>query len=328
MKNELMIIFTVLLLGSNLYSMEDGQNNKKRLRSDDGGEIASHKKAKITENELLQLHAACKVGAMEKIKKLLTDGVKIDTKDKNGCTPLHIAAQKGYVNIVQILLDHSAEINAVNDFHETPLHDAARKGKFEVVKLLLAKGVKKEVCNENGETPLHLAAMNNHVDVVEILISAGANKETRDNFEQTPYLVAAYYNCCDAMKVLTDSGVDICAIDNDRKLAMDYAMDPDVNYFIDSESDLTASFIDESLAKLKGEVPAEKIKCPICFEDRWGVEILDCGHELCITCLKNLKNQHKEISEMNSVERGSDPTFLNIYNNGLKCPLCRAEIKI
>mgnify|MGYP001238118424 FL=1 len=50
------------------------------------------------------------------------------------------------------------------------------------------------------------------------------------------------------------------------------------------------------------------ITCPVCYEDKLGIE-LDCGHKYCKSCLR-------------SIIKHADIDTINILN----CPYCRADI--
>jgi ankyrin repeat protein len=93
------------------------------------------------------LSAAARKGDAAAVKKLLDDGVDVNTKYRYGVTALTYACDHGHVEVVKALLDHGADVNVKDTFYGlTPLMIAvspAQKRKPEhndIVKLLLAKG--------------------------------------------------------------------------------------------------------------------------------------------------------------------------------------------
>src|SRR5689334_21841870 len=93
------------------------------------------------------LSTAARRGDADAVKKLLDEGVDVNTKYRYGVTALTYACDHGHLAVVQVLLDHGADVNVKDSFYGfTPLQIAvnpAQKRKPEhndIVKLLLAKG--------------------------------------------------------------------------------------------------------------------------------------------------------------------------------------------
>lgn len=116
-------------------------------------------------------------------------------QDHYQATPAHLAAECGRRKALITILNacpHSVEL--LNQQRQNILHVAAQNGSVIVVKCILSLGEADDLINEpdkDGNTPLHLAAMNFHSSVVRCL-------------------------------ALTRK-VDIRAINNDRKTALDVA---------------------------------------------------------------------------------------------------------
>jgi len=71
---------------------------------------------------------------MEKVRKLLKEGVDPNVKDSNGRTPLHHAARGGYIDIISFLLEMKADPNVKDKHGKTPLHEAASGGHADVIR--------------------------------------------------------------------------------------------------------------------------------------------------------------------------------------------------
>src|SRR5262249_601852 len=92
---------------------------------------------------------AARHGDLATVRRLLDDGVDVNTKFRYNATALAYACDRGYLDIVQLLLDRGADVNATDTFYKpTPLVSAsepssARKPQHaEVVRLLLQHGAK------------------------------------------------------------------------------------------------------------------------------------------------------------------------------------------
>jgi hypothetical protein len=94
-----------------------------------------------------QLSDAARKGDAATVKKLLDEGVDVNTKFRYNATALIYACDHGHLEVVKVLLDHGADLNVKDTFYGfTPLMLAtgpAQKKKpehSEIAKLLIAKG--------------------------------------------------------------------------------------------------------------------------------------------------------------------------------------------
>jgi hypothetical protein len=95
------------------------------------------------------LWEAARKGDATTVKKLLDEGVDVNTKYRYGATALSYACDRGHLEVVKVLLERGADVNVEDSFyHATPLSWAAspamgRKPQHaEIVGLLLAHGAK------------------------------------------------------------------------------------------------------------------------------------------------------------------------------------------
>lgn len=86
------------------------------------------------------LHDAIMHGEPQLVDTLISKGVCIEAKTRDGSRPLHIAANRGNVSIVRILVTAGAQLNAKDGDGMTPLHVAAGKKHLVIVKELLKAG--------------------------------------------------------------------------------------------------------------------------------------------------------------------------------------------
>src|SRR3954463_8312430 len=94
-----------------------------------------------------QLQDAARKGDAATVKKLLDEGVDVNTKFRYNATALFYAADHGHIDVVKVLLDKGADMSVKDTFYGfTPLMlaiEPARKKKpehTEIAKLLIAKG--------------------------------------------------------------------------------------------------------------------------------------------------------------------------------------------
>ncbi len=94
-----------------------------------------------------QLQDAARKGDATTVKKLLDEGVDVNTKFRYGTTALFFACDHGHVDVVKVLLDKGADLTIKDSFYGfTPLMLAVspaqkrRPEHTEIAKLLIAKG--------------------------------------------------------------------------------------------------------------------------------------------------------------------------------------------
>src|SRR5215470_1532746 len=94
-----------------------------------------------------QLQDAARKGDAATVKKLLDEGVDVNTKFRYGATALFYACDHGHLEVVKVLLDKGADLTVKDTFYGfTPLMLAVspaqnrRPEHTEIAKLLIAKG--------------------------------------------------------------------------------------------------------------------------------------------------------------------------------------------
>ena len=125
------------------------------------------------------LHSALRTQDFEEAKRLIANGIDINSKDNEGDTPLHLVAAMGQLEIVELLIKSDPKI----DLHDgwdilgrTPLYRAVIKGNFAVVKALVQAGANINAKQWDGYTALYLAKATKNADMVNLLTELGADK--------------------------------------------------------------------------------------------------------------------------------------------------------
>ena len=89
------------------------------------------------------LHLAAAHELKEIAELLISNGIDINAKDKNGKTPLHYAAKKS-LEMVKFLISHGADINATTYLNKTALYFAQYYDKNDIVEFLISHSAKEK----------------------------------------------------------------------------------------------------------------------------------------------------------------------------------------
>jgi hypothetical protein len=113
---------------------------------------------------------------IEKVQKLIGEGIDVNAANAKGATALMVAALNGQLDIVRLLLRNGANVNLkMKDIGVTALHWASQDGNADIVKELLSAGADIHSALSNGQNALIMAANSGHADVVRILLDKGAD---------------------------------------------------------------------------------------------------------------------------------------------------------
>lgn len=168
-----------------------------------------------------QFQDAARKGDAAAVKKLLDEGVDVNTKFRYGATAIFYASDHGHVEVVKVLLDKGADLTLKDTFYGfTPLMLATspaqkkRPEHTEIAKLLIAKGAPgKEIALtsairsadaslakiilDSGGLPasslsdaLETAKAANKADMIALLEQAGA--KPYEDFKIDPAMLATF----------------------------------------------------------------------------------------------------------------------------------------
>jgi hypothetical protein len=171
---------------------------------DDFGEPAAKKRATHYNVKALfvmafgdgsALHIAAVYNASN-IEVLLSRGVEVDVRDRNGCTPLMYAAECGTMDCIKKLLRAGANVDAPNDFGETPAMYAARHDPC-ILEYFIKAGADINAVSMRCTTALHHALEARQPKSVAVLLEAGADPNIPyHSYQQAPSVLrfALEYN--------------------------------------------------------------------------------------------------------------------------------------
>ncbi|WP_299619388.1 glutaminase A [Pelagibius sp.] len=91
-------------------------------------------------HKIAELVLAASTGDLVTIRRLVAQGVPLDTADYDARTPLHLAAAEGHAEIVQYFVTQKLDVNPRDRWGNTPLDDALRHDRAAVADLLRRHG--------------------------------------------------------------------------------------------------------------------------------------------------------------------------------------------
>ena len=170
-----------------------------------------------------QFVLAAKAGHVERASALLTQGAKVDSRDRNGDSPLNMAAAKGNISLANVLLNAGADVNLANVAGVTPLMGAAFSGNVEIIRKLLVAGAKSEPLDRVKKNAATYAAGNGCTACLLELIQAGTVVNAALENNLTLLMWAAAYGHESSVRMLLDHGADRKLKDLRGKTAADMA---------------------------------------------------------------------------------------------------------
>jgi ankyrin repeat protein len=155
------------------------------------------------------LFAAIEENDTSTVRRLISSGVSIESRNCYTRTPLIAAAAYGYTSLVQHLITRGAYINAKTVLGRTALHEACfgwyiredlRGDQLSVIKVLIENGADKEATEPHyGGTALTIAVMERNIEMVRLLLNKGVDIEVKDHNKKTPLVLA---NTCPGIRDL------------------------------------------------------------------------------------------------------------------------------
>lgn len=100
-----------------------------------------------------QLVLAVQRAAIDDCKKLITSGVDVNHRDRNGNTVIFLCNTPQHTKILRLLISAGANINVVNGVGNTPIHCAVERGCMEIILILILNGADLSAHNQNKQKP-------------------------------------------------------------------------------------------------------------------------------------------------------------------------------
>lgn len=121
------------------------------------------------------LHGLVAKGDFDGARKAIEQGADLEAKDPGtGASVLHYAVMRGNPEILQLLLSKGVDVNSRTKNGTTPLHTAVLYNRYEVAETLLNKGADVDAKSSSGATPLAIATTARNRAIAELLRARGA----------------------------------------------------------------------------------------------------------------------------------------------------------
>ena len=145
------------------------------------------------------------------IEKLLSEGVDVNCRGKDGITPLIWATIKQKKKSYQFLLEHGADPNLQVRQGGSAIFLAAIMEDSDYLRLALEHGGNPDLVDtETGKTPLYEAVSNRRKKNIDLLIQYGANLNFKRRITgRTPLMIAAGMNQYDEVYKMIKADADI-----------------------------------------------------------------------------------------------------------------------
>ena len=178
---------------------------------------------------------------LEEVRKLLLQGVDVDTKGgMMECTALHVAVDMSIIyrvefDVVRLLIQHGANVSAKARGGTTPLHVAVNhwRDSEAMMRLLLQNGADVEAKDWGGATPLHLAAYSAGYDgspytgtyegPARALLENNADASAKTNDGLTPLHIAVARGIEPMVRQLLQNGADVSSTTTHGETALHFA---------------------------------------------------------------------------------------------------------
>ncbi len=155
------------------------------------------------------------------VRRLLTEGARVNARDQRGRTPLLAATQRNQVEVARLLIQEGADVNSKDMIQDSPFLYAGAEGRTEILKMMLAAGADLTSTNRFGGTALTPAAHHGHVETVRALLGSKIDKDHVNNLGWTALMEAIVLGDggpphTEIVRLLVQAGADVNIPDRDR----------------------------------------------------------------------------------------------------------------
>lgn len=176
-----------------------------------------------------QLIQAAERKETEIIKKLIEDGVDINTKDSEGRTATMIATYNNDVETAKVLIRAGADVNIQDNMKNNPFLYAGAEGYVEILKLTIEADADPAMINRYGGTALIPASEHGYIVAIkEILTKTDIDVNHVNDLGWTALMEAIVLNDGgerqqEAIKLLIDHGADVNIPDRNNVTPLQHA---------------------------------------------------------------------------------------------------------
>lgn len=163
--------------------------------------------------------AACN-GKLKIVKKLIREGVDVNSRNENGNTILILACMYNHYNTAKFLVNSGANVNLKGNNEYTALILSDQIRLFE---LLLDAGADINAQDYVGNTALIRFSRIGPNEYVQYLLSRGADPDIQNNIGYTAFMFATVLGFSDIVETLIDFKADVTVTSYDGETAFDIA---------------------------------------------------------------------------------------------------------
>ena len=179
-----------------------------------------------TMNELVnepELVIAARDGDVERVRRLLAEGVDADAGNDLGYTALQWASRNGHTSTVAILLECGAVVDQENTLGLNALMYAAGSDRGAIVKLLLDNGAVVDRVSSDGQTALLLACCSGCTASIAVMLDYNVSINNGDKDGRSPLMYASMFGKQSVVRLLLSCDVDTTRRDVDGNDCLDVA---------------------------------------------------------------------------------------------------------
>ncbi|MBI1215872.1 MAG: hypothetical protein GC185_08650 [Alphaproteobacteria bacterium] len=169
---------------------------------------------------------AIRAGKIEKVKKLMEEGAKLDIDGYRAKQPLDVAREAKQTEIFALLLESGADPNRQSDYGaSTPFLDAVRAGDTQAAIAMLDAPVKADIeaRDRRGDSVFALAVATRNTALSAELMERGAKFDTRNSKNWSPLFYAVRNGDLAMTQKLLDKGARTDLADNEGRGLLDIA---------------------------------------------------------------------------------------------------------
>ena len=115
------------------------------------------------------LFEAASAGDIQKIRQLLSQGLDVNTYNRERETPLHMAAARGHYNAVVFLVENGAYIHALTVKNWHPIHHAVHFRHPRVANFLIGRGSSSHARTSDGLSAIDMANNNRDYHMLSLI---------------------------------------------------------------------------------------------------------------------------------------------------------------
>jgi hypothetical protein len=126
----------------------------------------------VSHEETIPIFQAVETGDLAAVKRFLSHGVDVNSRNELGQTLLICSARNSWPKIAVLLLSGGASVNASDKTSCDALYYAAVSGSVDIAKLLLAAGAEVNTSNDARQSAIEAATEAIAFRVVDLLVAA------------------------------------------------------------------------------------------------------------------------------------------------------------